>query len=96
MTLPGDVQRFSADRGCQKTLDQARDKASEVFPGFRDVEFSLVRHPKDSDRAYIRIRIDVNADVEETLAAQHRFESWLMDALAEGPFVPVRVVPEYA
>ncbi len=96
MTLPGDVQRFSADRGCQKTLDQARDKASEVFPGFRDVEFSLVRHPKDSDRAYVRIRIDVDAEVEETLAAQHRFEEWLMDALPERPFVQVRVVPDYA
>ena len=56
----------------------------------------MLNYPKDSNRAYIRIRIDVDADVEETLAAQHRFESWLMAALAEGPFVPVRVVPEYA
>ena len=95
MTLPGDVQRFSADRGCLEALDRVPEKASEIFPGFRDVGFSLVRHPKDQDRAYVRIRIDVDAEVEETLAAQHRFEEWLMDALPERPFVQVRVVPDY-
>lgn len=90
-----DVWVYTENHNCRDTFEQATERAADLFPGFREMEVSLVAHPKDPNRRYIRVTVCVDADVNATLEAQHSFESWLLGEISDYARVAIRVVPDY-
>ena len=90
-----DVWVYTENHNCRGTFEQATEKAAALFPGFREMEITLVAHPKDPNRRYIRVTVRVDADVSVTLEAQHGFESWLLGEISDHARVAIRVAPDY-
>ena len=94
-SIPADVRVFAEARQCLRAIEESPRKAGGIFPGLKNLTYSLERDPEEPGWEYIQMAMTLDAETDDVLEAMKRFDKWLIEVLPPEELTSFAVVTEY-
>lgn len=93
-SIPADVRVFAEARQFLRVIEETPRKAGGIFPGLKNLTYSLERDPEDSGWKYVQLAMTLDAETDDVLDAMNRFDAWLIEVLPPEELTSFAVVTE--